>query len=158
MPIYEFYCPDCNTVYSFLSRRISDSIPSCPGCNRPELTREVSLFSSISSSSEDRADGPADDPRVLDAMESLAHEAESVDPDDPKQAAALMRKLASDTGLEYGDSLNEAITRLESGEDPDAIERDLGSSLEGDEDIFAQARSRARRSAEPRRDPKLYDM
>ncbi|MFM8396259.1 MAG: FmdB family zinc ribbon protein, partial [Pirellula sp.] len=33
MPIYEFYCPPCHTVYSFLSRRMQ--VPdkaACPKC------------------------------------------------------------------------------------------------------------------------------
>ena len=33
MPIYEFYCPDCNTIFNFFCRRIvTDKKPACPKC------------------------------------------------------------------------------------------------------------------------------
>ena len=31
MPIYEFYCAKCNTIYNFFSRTANtDKIPTCP--------------------------------------------------------------------------------------------------------------------------------
>ena len=36
MPIYEFYCASCHTVFNFLSKRINtDGTPACPKCGRP---------------------------------------------------------------------------------------------------------------------------
>jgi putative FmdB family regulatory protein len=35
MPIYEFYCPDCHTVFSFFSSRIDTAVrPACPQCGK----------------------------------------------------------------------------------------------------------------------------
>ena len=45
MPIYEFYCPGCNTLFNFFSRRVNiGSRPDCPKCRKPGLQRQVSLF------------------------------------------------------------------------------------------------------------------
>ena len=45
MPIYEFYCPDCNHLMNFLSKRIdTTSAPGCPHCPGQRLTRQVSQF------------------------------------------------------------------------------------------------------------------
>jgi putative FmdB family regulatory protein len=45
MPVYEHYCPDCHTIFSFFSRRVdTDTRPACPRCARPNLERQVSLF------------------------------------------------------------------------------------------------------------------
>ncbi len=33
MPIYEFYCEQCHTIYNFFSRKINlEKIPDCPKC------------------------------------------------------------------------------------------------------------------------------
>jgi len=45
MPIYEFYCVDCHTVFNFFSRRIdTEKRPSCPRCGRPGLERRLQQF------------------------------------------------------------------------------------------------------------------
>jgi putative FmdB family regulatory protein len=54
MPIYEFYCESCNTIFSFFSRRIdTETVPGCPRCAAPELSRQVSMFATIGRASED---------------------------------------------------------------------------------------------------------
>ena len=45
MPIYEFYCSDCHTVFNFLARKTADRRrPDCPRCRRPKLERRASTF------------------------------------------------------------------------------------------------------------------
>src|SRR6185436_10678585 len=45
MPIYEFACPKCRRIYSFLSKRVKpDRLPSCPKCGNKKLKKEVSRF------------------------------------------------------------------------------------------------------------------
>ncbi|XCN71926.1 MAG: FmdB family zinc ribbon protein [Candidatus Electrothrix aestuarii] len=35
MPIYEFYCQDCNTIFNFFSSRINtEKRPDCPKCGK----------------------------------------------------------------------------------------------------------------------------
>ena len=45
MPIYEFYCPDCNTLFNFFSRTVNTTkTPNCPKCNIRPLERQMSAF------------------------------------------------------------------------------------------------------------------
>ena len=97
------------------------------------------------------------------AIEALASQAESIDENDPRQAAQLMRRMGEMTGMPLGAPMQEAIARMEAGEDPDAIERDMGELLDQDEwaqlsqnpSASAPADSRAR---PPRHDETLYDL
>ena len=143
MPVYECYCPDCHTIFSFFSRRIdTDTRPTCPRCRRPQLARQASLFA-ISKGrgqvdTDDRAGLPAgvDEERMMRAFASMAGEMEHLDEADPKQAARLMRRLFDASGLEVSGGMAEAIRRMEAGEDPDQIDAELGDRLE-QEDPFA---------------------
>ena len=45
MPIYEFACPKCRRIFSFLSKRMNpDHLPTCPKCGNKKLTKQVSRF------------------------------------------------------------------------------------------------------------------
>jgi putative FmdB family regulatory protein len=164
MPIYEFYCSRCNTIYNFFSRRINTTkVPVCPTCGDVPLSRQVSVFAVTGRAREDgdADDLPFDESRMEKAMQMLAGEADKINEDDPRQAAAVMRKLSDATGLELGAGMQEALRRMERGEDPDAIEAELGDLLET-EDPFQLpekkgAGSPGRRAA-PRRDETLYDL
>ena len=177
MPIYEFYCADCHTIYNFLSRRVNTKKrPSCPKCGRPNLERKISRFAigrggkkdseeSEGGSGEDPFDLPPglDEEKLERAMMELAAEAETVDEDNPRQMAQLMRKLQQATGLQFGGAMEEAIRRLEAGEDPDAIEEDLGDLLEEEEPLFQQEQGKkikglVRRLRPPNVDENLYDL
>lgn len=179
MPIYEFYCADCHTVYSFFSRRINtEKRPDCPKCGRPRLERRVSRFA-ISrggqSSGEKKGEGEGggeegddflppgfDEEKFERAMMELADEAENMDEEDPRQMARLMRRLSQTTGLQFGGAMEEAIRRLEAGEDPESIEEDLGDVLEQEEPIFEQSGGSLKRVVQhllpPRVEETLYDL
>ena len=167
MPIYEFYCSDCHRIYRFLSRRPDvTKRPACPRCARPELERQISLFAvsrRVGGSSDEELPEPEIDEASLErAMETLGREAESLDEDDPRQAARLMRELYGATGLKLGPAMEEAIRRMESGEDPDTLEEELGDALEK-EDPFSGAgiknfRSLSKRLTRPAVDDNLYDL
>jgi putative FmdB family regulatory protein len=136
MPVYEFYCPDCHRIFNFLSRRINtNKQPDCPRCGREQLHRQVSVFAiSKGRKEEDGADMPdIDESRMEQAMQALMSEAEGLNEDDPRQAARLMRKLYETTGMEIGGGMEEAIRRMEAGEDPEQIEAELGDVLEGED-------------------------
>ena len=163
MPIYEFYCDQCNTIFSFFSKTINTSKrPICPKCKTIKLDRQMSAFAITGRASEDgdMDDLPLDESKMEQAMQMLAGEAESIDENDPKQAAGLMRKLTNMTGLELGNGMEEALRRMEKGEDPEQIEAEMGDMLENEAPFqFASKKGvRARRRPAPRRDDTLYDL
>ena len=164
MPIYEFYCTDCHTIYNFFSRRINtEKIPACPGCDRDRLDKQVSIFS-LPKNRGDQGEDPLagiDESKLEDAMLSMAGEIENVNEDDPKAMAGVMRKLLSKSGLKASDSVERAISRMEAGEDPDQVESDL-ESLD-DSDLFTitgavSLQQFKRRFLPPKIDDKLYDL
>jgi hypothetical protein len=90
----------------------------------------------------------------------LAGEAQNINEDDPKQAANLMRKLTSMTGLELGSGMEEALRRMEKGEDPEQIEAEMGDMLENEDPFQLTAKKSARSAGRkaPMRDDTLYDL
>jgi len=164
MPIYEFYCEGCNTIFNFFSKTVNTSkIPKCPKCKTKKLSRQVSLFSFTGKASEegDAGDLPIDESKMDKAMEMITREAGNINEDDPKQAANMMRKLTDMTGLELGPRMNEALKRMEKGEDPEQIEADMGDLLD-DEDPFILPDKKGKKGAmskkKPIMDDSLYDL
>lgn len=152
MPVYEFYCSDCHTIFNFLSRRVdTDKRPSCPRCGKYELERQVSSFSFPHGHREDsQGETPdIDDDRIERAMESLAGQIEGIDENDPRQMAGFVRKLSEATGMDLGTGVEEAIRRIEAGEDPEKIEEAMGDLLNGDSPFDAVKGKGGRRKAKP---------
>ncbi len=163
MPIYEFFCSDCNTIFSFFSKTINTrKKPKCPRCKVNTLERRMSAFAIAGRAKEDGEldDLPVNEDKMEQAMQMLAGEAEHINEDDPRQAADLMRKLSNMTGLELGDGMQEALRRMEQGEDPELIEAEMGDLLESEEP-FQPAGKKGGRTGKrkaPLRDETLYDL
>ena len=138
MPIYEFYCGNCNAIFSFLSKTIDTKRqPDCPRCGRKRLQREVSAFAQVGRAKEggDAEPAPFDESKMERAMESLAGQADGIDEKDPRQAANLMRKFSHTAGMKLGEGMEEALKRMEAGEDPEQIDAEMGDRL-SEEDPF----------------------
>jgi hypothetical protein len=101
-----------------------------------------------------------DETRMERAMNLLAREADHVDENDPKQAADLMRKLSDMTGLTLGPGMEEALRRMEAGEDPEKVEAEMGDLLEEEDPFELKSRSATKRFRKmpPQVDEKLYDL
>lgn len=166
MPIYEFYCPDNNTVYQFLARSLAqrDQVPLCPDNPAFPLHKQVSRFAIIGKAKEENSDDPfagLDDARMEALMAEMEGDLSTFNDDnpDPKQLGRLMRKMSEGMGEKAPSELREMIRRLESGEDPEKLESAFAGETDGAGDnLFTQVRKILRSHRAPHRDPKLYDL
>lgn len=163
MPVYEFYCSDCHTIFNFLSRRVNtEKRPACPRCGRPELDRQVSRFAvsrGHGEAAQEEEMPDLDEERMEKAMEALAGEMEGVNENDPRQMARFMRRFTEATGMDLGEGAEEAIRRLEAGEDPDRVEEEMGRLLDADTPFAREGvRGLRRRLRAPERDDALYPL
>lgn len=64
-------------------------------------------------------------------MDSMADPSNfgDVDENDPRSVGKFMRRMGSEMGEDMGPEFDEMIGRLESGEDPEAIESDMQSTV-----------------------------
>jgi putative FmdB family regulatory protein len=170
MPIYEFYCPECHRIFNFFCRSVNtEKVPGCPKCGQENMSRKVSRFATISGgkkegdeTTEGMPDLPIDESRMEQAMTALASEMEGVDENDPKAAARFMERFTNLTGLELNENMREALRRMESGEDPEALEAEMGDLLGGEEMPFAMPGQKkagiGKYIRPPSRDETLYEM
>ena len=168
MPIYEFYCPDNNKLYSFLARTLSyrDKVPACPDGADLRMERRVSRFAVIGKAKEDTGDDPfagIDESKMDEFMMDMERDMEGLDENnpDPRQLGRFMRKMTDMMGDKTPPELREMVRRLESGEDPEKLEEEFGGMDEGEagDALFTQMLKRAKAGRkEPVRDPKLYEM
>lgn len=137
MPIYEYFCRDCNTIFQFLIRGDrSESDLKCPRCSRGGLKRVMSTFSTTSS--KNRSD------------DDMAADLADIDENDPRSMAKAVRKMADEMGEDLGPELEHALNRLEAGEDPEKIEQELEEMGFGEGDMPGMG------APGPSRDPGLY--
>ncbi len=161
MPVYEFYCADCHTIFNFLSRRVNtEKRPDCPKCGHPDLLRQVSRFAFSRGRTEEPLEGPDLDGEKLErAMMGLAGEMEGLDENDPRQMARFMRKLQDATGMNLGSGFEEAMRRLEAGEDPEKIEEEMGDLFDAENPFGGEGiRGIRKRLAPPAHDDTLYTL
>lgn len=141
MPIYEFACPKCRKIFSFLSKRVNpERPPVCPKCGHKKLARQMSRFAMTRGLPEPASQGggnPAndtspdmDDPRVMQAMNEMERDMEHLDENNPRHLAHMMKKMRDvmPPGT-MPKEMDAAIKRLEAGEDPEKIEADMGDVL-----------------------------
>lgn len=180
MPIYEYYCARNHTVYQFYARTLAQgrTTPPCPDNPRWPLKRVVSQFAFTGLAREPAAaDAPAgntDDPRMDAALQAMEREFESVDENDPKAMARMMRRMSELTGEKIDGEMEEVVRKLEEGADPESLEETLGGDPgPGEDDPYGEGPSgppatetdkqearmkwKLRRASAPRRDPRLHD-
>ena len=185
MPIYEYYCPDNHTIYQFYAKTLAQgqTIPRCPDNPKFGMKKLVSAFAVTKGGKKDEsaetkpatdASDPVEDAKMEAAMGAMEKEFSSVDENDPRAMARMMRRMGELTGEKFDEPMEEAVRKLEEGADPDSLEDQLGGDTPGEPDPYGDEmgmggppaepkdpkeprhRFRARRVL-PRRDPKLYD-
>ena len=172
MPIYEFYSPDTNRIYSFFARSLAQRrlTPRCPDNPQARMERMISRFA-VTGRAKEKSDSPAEadslDPRMERVMAEMESEMSSMSEDnpDPRQLGRLMRKMTEATGQKMPEAMEQMIQRLEQGEDPEKLEEEFGDSLENlGEDFGESAAGEEKpgplklRRQRPTRDPALYEM
>jgi putative FmdB family regulatory protein len=132
MPIYQYRCLNCKQrfeVYLSYSEYGTHAV-HCTQCGSENVLRRIGRIR-IAKSEESRLDNLAD-PSALAGLE-----------DDPREMGRMMRKMSGEMGEELGPEFDEVVGRLEAGQSPDEIERELpdlggpdGSLPGGDLDDF----------------------
>jgi hypothetical protein len=178
MPIYEYYSPDTNRIYSFYAKTLAQGrlIPRCPDSPKARMVKLISSFAVTGRRKEEPTAGPAsaareggpDDARMEAAMAAMESEFSGLDENDPKAMARMMRRMAELTGEKMDGPMEEAMRKLEEGADPDSLEEEFGdqfpeeggdgppSGKEAADPKEPRSRLKVRRPP-PVRDPKLYD-
>ena len=127
MPIYEYRCQDCRRRVSIFWRTFSEAADGdsvCPKCGGHNLTRLISRVRLIRS----------EDSR-LDDMSSMG-DLPDLDENDPQSLGRWMRKMSAETGEDLGPEFDEVVGRLESGENPESIEKSMPELMgEGGQDL-----------------------
>ena len=140
MPIYEFACPNCRVIFNFLAKTTRpDRAPACPKCGGRRMHKQVSRFAAPKGVKEPAGPGPdggdepgveVDESRMMRAMNELERDLDHLDENNPRHMAHMMKKMKDI--MPPGSVPKEvdiAIKRLEKGEDPEAIEADMGDVL-----------------------------
>jgi putative FmdB family regulatory protein len=121
MPLYPYTCLNCKKRFEiFMTYSQYGTQPvHCPHCSSEQVRRRIGKVR-VARSEESRMEAMAD-PSSLAGLE-----------DDPKALGRMMRQMSSEMGEDMGPEFNEVIGRLEAGQSPEDIEKDL-PELAGDE-------------------------
>ena len=125
MPDYPYTCQECNKRFTiFLTYQEYDRAEvGCPHCGSPNVSRRLGRVR-FARSEESRLDSLAD-PSQLAGIE-----------DDPRAMAKMMKQMSSELGEDPGPEFNEVVDRLEKGQSPEQIERDLPDLGDGGRSDF----------------------
>ena len=115
MPVYEFRCQNCHNRVGIQLSYAEYGVKkvTCPNCGSDQLNRLIGRVRIAKS--EDRRMDAMSDPSFLGDM----------DENDPKSLARAMKKMGQEMGEDLPPEFSEITDRLESGEDPEAIEKSM---------------------------------
>jgi putative FmdB family regulatory protein len=114
MPTYDYRCQSCNRKFDvFMSySEYGQKEIHCPHCQSINVLRRIGRIR-IAKSEEGRLEDLAD-PSKMAGME-----------DDPKALGKMMRQMSSETGEDLGPEFDEVVGRLEAGQKPEDIEKEV---------------------------------
>lgn len=122
MPSYDYRCDDCSkrSIIYQTYEEYGESPAVCPHCGSENLQRIIGRIR-IAKSEDARLDDLSD-PSGWD-----------LDENDPKSMAKMMRKMGNELGEDMPAEFDEVVDRLEAGEDPENIEKDMPDLGGGDD-------------------------
>ncbi|MCX8045114.1 MAG: hypothetical protein N3B18_13425 [Desulfobacterota bacterium] len=98
MPLYEFYCEPCNTIFTFYAQRAGvKKIPACPKCSKT-LERRMSMFS-VSQNLRGPESLPMKPSRAEEGMRKLKQELDRLKDKDPREAERFKKKFERWAGV-----------------------------------------------------------
>lgn len=106
MPLYEYWCHQCQRKLLLYSPTFSESTPPCPQCGKDTLRRLLSTFSVRSKTYKDVYEDILSDSQLTRGMMA----------DDPRALAEWNRRMSQDE--EVAPEYEDMIGRMESGEMP----------------------------------------
>ena len=114
MPTYTYRCESCTKNFEIaLSYAEYDRAEvKCPNCGSKNVRRRINRVR-IAKSEDSRIEEMVD-PSQLSGIE-----------DDQQALGRLMRKMGSEMGEEMDPEFDEVVSRLESGQDPDQISKEM---------------------------------
>lgn len=122
MPTYRYRCKDCKKRFElFMTYEEYDKTSvTCPFCGCSHVVRQIDRVRIAKSGRANLDD--LSDPSQLEGLE-----------DDPKALGRLMRQMSEEMGEDIGPEFDEVVSRLEKGQDPEQISREMPEL--GDEDM-----------------------
>jgi len=132
MPLYDYFCLDCLKRFDmFMTYAEYGTRPvTCSACGSRNVRRRIPRVR-VAKSEESRMDslaGDFSDPSALAGLEN-----------DPQAMGRMMRKMGKEMGEEVPPEFGEVVDRLEKGQSPEEIEKelpDLGAEPGGGEADF----------------------
>jgi putative FmdB family regulatory protein len=114
MPLYEYRCLDCKKRFDVFMTyaEYGKKAITCKHCSSINVTRKIGRVR-IAKSEESRLDDFSD-PSSLEGLE-----------DDPVALGKMMRRMSGELGEDMPPEFDEVVDRLEKGQSPEDIERDL---------------------------------
>lgn len=114
MPSYEYRCLQCKKRFTvFISYTEYGKKPvACLHCGSTEIQRRIGRIR-VLRSEDSRMDQLAD----LDNLDGIG--------DDPRELGKMMRQMKGEVGDELGPEFDEVVERLEKGQNPEDIEREM---------------------------------
>jgi putative FmdB family regulatory protein len=123
MPVYQYRCLDCHRRFeAFITyAEYGQKQIRCTHCGSENVIRRIGRIR-VAKSEESRMEAISD-PAALEGLE-----------DDPKALGRMMRKMSNEMGEDLGPEFSDVVDRLESGQNPEEIEKalpDLGGETGG---------------------------
>ncbi len=114
MPLYEYRCLDCKRRFDIFMTyaEYGNKAVACQHCGSQHVTRKIGKIR-ITKSEDNRLEDFSD-PSSLEGLE-----------DDPVALGKMMRKMSGELGEDMPPEFDEVVNRLEKGQSPEEIERDL---------------------------------
>lgn len=124
MPLYDYTCLDCHQRFDiFMPFSEYGSHPvTCPHCKSQAVRRGIPRVR-VAKSEESRMDALSSDFSDPSALAGLEN--------DPQAMGRMMRKMGKEMGEEMPPEFGEVVDRLEKGQSPEDIEKELPDLGEG---------------------------